>query len=40
MTAVKNRDWKPLLAATEKRSEKVSEKLEALNKKALTQKQK
>jgi Fe-S-cluster-containing dehydrogenase component len=35
---VKNRDWKPLLAAAEKRSEKVSEKLEALNKKAVAQK--
>ncbi len=39
-TTVKNKDWKPLLAVAEKRSEKVSEKLEALNKKAQTQKQK
>jgi carbon-monoxide dehydrogenase iron sulfur subunit len=31
---VKNKDWKPILAEAEKRSEKVSEKLEALNKKA------
>jgi len=30
---VKSKDWKPILAETEKRSEKVSEKLEALNKK-------
>jgi Fe-S-cluster-containing hydrogenase component 2 len=37
---VKNKDWKPLLAAAEKRSEKVSEKLEALNKKTQAQKQK
>ena len=34
VTTVKNKDWKPLLAAAEKRSEKVSEKLVALNKKA------
>jgi carbon-monoxide dehydrogenase iron sulfur subunit len=40
MTAVKNKDWKPLLAIAEKRSEKVSEKLLALNKKAQEQKQK
>ena len=40
MTAVKNKDWKPLLAIAEKRSEKVSEKLEALNKKAMAKKQK
>jgi len=37
---VKNKDWKPLLAVAEKRSEKVSEKLEALNKKGQAQKQK
>jgi len=37
---VKNKDWKPLLAAAEKRSEKVTEKLEMLNKKAMAQKQK
>ncbi len=30
---VKNRDWKPVLADAEKRSEKITEKLEALNKK-------
>ena len=40
MTTVKNKDWKPLLAIAEKRSEKVSEKLEALNKKAMAKKQK
>src|SRR5450756_608551 len=39
-TAVKNKDWKPLLAAAEKRSEKITEKLEALNKKAMAKKQK
>ncbi|MCW4004291.1 MAG: 4Fe-4S dicluster domain-containing protein [Candidatus Bathyarchaeota archaeon] len=39
-TTVKNRDWKPLLAAAEKRSEKVTEKLEMLNKKAMAKKQK
>ncbi|MGD0646072.1 MAG: 4Fe-4S dicluster domain-containing protein [Candidatus Bathyarchaeia archaeon] len=37
---VKNKDWKPLLAIAEKRSEKVTEKLEMLNKKAVKQKQK
>jgi carbon-monoxide dehydrogenase iron sulfur subunit len=37
---VKNKDWKPLLAEAEKRSMKVAEKLEALNKKASTKKQK
>ncbi len=36
---VKNKDWKPLLAEAEKRSMKVTEKLEALNKKAKTKKQ-
>jgi len=35
MTTVKNKDWKPLLAEAEKRSEKVTEKLEMLNKKAM-----
>jgi Fe-S-cluster-containing hydrogenase component 2 len=39
-TTVKNKDWKPLLADAEKRSMKVTEKLEALNKKATAQKQK
>jgi carbon-monoxide dehydrogenase iron sulfur subunit len=37
---VKNKDWKPLLAIAEKRSEKVTEKLEMLNKKAVAQKHK
>jgi anaerobic carbon-monoxide dehydrogenase iron sulfur subunit len=37
---VKNKEWKPVLAEAEKRSEKVNEKLEALNKKAQTKKQK
>ena len=40
MTSVKNRDWKPFLETAEKRSEKVSEKLEALNKKTVAQKAK
>jgi anaerobic carbon-monoxide dehydrogenase iron sulfur subunit len=31
---VKKKDWKPLLATAEKRSEKITEKLQALNKKA------
>jgi carbon-monoxide dehydrogenase iron sulfur subunit len=39
-TQVKNKDWKPLLAAAEKRSEKVTEKLEALNKKAMAKQKK
>jgi anaerobic carbon-monoxide dehydrogenase iron sulfur subunit len=37
---VKNKDWKPLLATAEKRSEKITEKLQALNKKAAVKKQK
>jgi len=37
---VKKKDWKPLLAEAEKRSMKVTEKLEALNKKATSKKQK
>ncbi len=37
---VKNKDWKPLLAEAEERSMKVTEKLEALNKKASAKKQK
>jgi anaerobic carbon-monoxide dehydrogenase iron sulfur subunit len=37
---VKSKDWKPLLAIAEKRSEKITEKLQALNKKASTKKQK
>ena len=36
---VKNKDWKPILADAEKRSEKVSEKLEALSKKGQSKKQ-
>jgi Fe-S-cluster-containing hydrogenase component 2 len=39
-TTVKNKDWKPLLAEAEKRSMKVTEKLEALNKKESAKKQK
>jgi Fe-S-cluster-containing dehydrogenase component len=39
-TAIKNKDWKPLIATAEKRSEKITEKLQALNKKTLEQKQK
>jgi len=39
MTIVKNRDWKPLLATAEKRSEKITATLEKLNKKALDQQQ-
>jgi carbon-monoxide dehydrogenase iron sulfur subunit len=35
---VKNKDWKPMLAEAEKRSIRVSEKLEALNKKAASRK--
>ena len=37
---VKDKDWKPLLAEAEERSMRVNEKLEALNKKASTKKQK
>jgi len=37
-STVKNKDWKPMLAEAEKRSMKVSEKLEDLNKKAALQK--
>jgi Fe-S-cluster-containing hydrogenase component 2 len=36
---IKNKDWKPLLAVAEKRSEKITEKLQALNKKAAERKQ-
>jgi len=39
-TLAKNRDWKPLLAVAEKRSEKVTQTLEKLNKKANEQKEK
>ena len=35
-----NKDWKPILADAEKRAEKITEKLEALNKKGLSKKQK
>ena len=38
--AIKSKDWKPLLAVAEKRSEKITEKLQNLNKKATTKKQK
>jgi carbon-monoxide dehydrogenase iron sulfur subunit len=38
--AVKKKEWKPLLAEAEKRAMKVTEKLEALNKKASSKKQK
>jgi Fe-S-cluster-containing hydrogenase component 2 len=37
--AVKKKDWKPMLEDAEKRAMKVTEKLEALNKKAQTKKQ-
>jgi carbon-monoxide dehydrogenase iron sulfur subunit len=37
--AVKSKDWKPLLANAEKRSEKITEKLQALNKKAEAKKE-
>ncbi len=40
MITVKNKDWKPLLAVAEKRSEKISQKLDALNKKAFEKKSK
>ena len=40
-TAIKNKDWKPLITTSEKRSEKITQKLQALNKKTLEkQKQK
>ncbi len=35
MTIVRNRDWKPLLSTAEQRSEKVSQKLDELNKEAV-----
>jgi Fe-S-cluster-containing hydrogenase component 2 len=37
---IKSKDWKPLLAIAEKRSEKITEKLQALNKRAIAKKQK
>jgi Fe-S-cluster-containing hydrogenase component 2 len=37
---VKKKDWKPLLAAAEKRSEKITEKLDTLNQKALAKRRK
>ena len=39
-TIVKNKDWKTLLKEAEERSMKVNEKLEYLNNKAKTKKQK
>jgi Fe-S-cluster-containing dehydrogenase component len=39
-TMAKNKDWKPLLATAEKRSEKVSATLEKLNKKTMEARQK
>ena len=39
-STVKKKEWKPLLAEAEKRAMKVTEKLEALNKKASSKKQK
>lgn len=39
-TCVKNKDWKPLLVTAEKRSEKITEKLQELNKKAESKRQK
>jgi len=39
-TTVKNKDWKPLLAAAEKRSDKVTETLEKLNRKTIEQREK
>ena len=39
-TLAKNKDWKPLLAAAEKRSEKVSNTLEKLNRKTMEARQK
>lgn len=38
-TSIKNKDWKPLLANAEKRSMKIADKLENLNKKVLAQRQ-
>jgi Fe-S-cluster-containing dehydrogenase component len=37
-TSIKDKDWKPFLAIAEKRSAIITEKLEALNKKAKTKK--
>jgi anaerobic carbon-monoxide dehydrogenase iron sulfur subunit len=37
---IKSKDWKPLLATAEKRSEKITQKLQELNKKANAKKQK
>jgi hypothetical protein len=37
-TSIKNKDWKPFLAIAEKRSTIITEKLEALNKKAKAKK--
>ena len=40
MITVKNKDWKPLLVVAEKRSEKIAQRLDALNKKAFEKKDK
>ena len=40
LNTVKNKDWKPLLANAEKRSEKITEKLQMLNKKAMANQKK
>ena len=37
---VRNKDWKPLLTLAEKRSEKVTEKLQALNRKTIERREK
>ena len=37
---VKKKDWKPLIASAEQRSERVAEKLEALNQRANAKKHK
>jgi len=39
MAIVKKKDWKPLINIAEQRSERVAEKLEALNKHVLDKKQ-
>jgi len=38
-TTIKSKDWKPLLSVAEKRSERITEKLQALNKKAMAKKE-
>ena len=37
-TSIKNKEWKPFLSIAEKRSAVITEKLEALNKKAKAKK--